>query len=208
MCDRAINRSHYEVLGVSPSSSAEEIRTAFRRLARQHHPDTSDVADSDQAMAEINRAWSVLSDPVKRFDYDRSLRTEKTATQSARRTTEDSVDVSRPMTVYPARFPWRGIAFFGVVAIVAVLVMHALAKPVGPEVPDNLLVTGSCVEIDAEQFVKEVSCLNAHDGTVRQFVAYDRNCPSDTMGYLDRQGMGIACVEYSPDRAGGGDRVP
>ncbi len=130
------------MLGVSPSSSAEEIRTAFRRLARQHHPDTSDVADSDQAMAEINRAWSVLSDPVKRFDYDRSLRTEKTATQSARRTTEESVDVSRPMPVYPARFPWRGIAFFGVVAIVAVLVMHALAKPVGPEVPDNLLVTG------------------------------------------------------------------
>lgn len=208
MCDRAIKRNHYEVLGVSPSSSAEEIRTAFRRLARQHHPDTSDIANSEHAMAEINRAWSVLSDPVQRFDYDHSLRAEKTATQSTRRAAEESVDVSRPVPVYPARFPWRGILFFGVVAVVVVLVMHALAKPVGPEVPDNLLVTGSCVEIDAEQFVKEVSCLTAHDGTVRQFVAYDRNCPSDTMGYLDRQGMGIACVEYSSEGPGGGDRVP
>lgn len=208
MCGTAINQNHYEVLGVSPSSSAEEIRTAFRRLARQHHPDTSVDSGSERAMADINRAWSVLSDPVKRFDYDRSLRTEKSAAQTSRQQSDESADISRPIPVYPARFPWRGILFFGVVAIVVVLVMHATAKPANPEVPDNLLVVGSCIEIDTERFVKEVSCLGTHDGTVRQFVAFDRNCPSDTIGYLDRQGMGIACVEPLPNKSGVGDRVP
>lgn len=197
MCDRAISQNHYDVLGISPTASTDDVRSAFRQRAREHHPDTSEHPDSAKMMAEINRAWSVLSDPVKRFDYDRSLRAESTTQHSTRREPDDLVDVARPRPVYPARFPWRGILFFGVVAIIAVLVMHATAKPVGPEVPDNLLAAGSCIEIDAERFAKEVSCLNSHDGIVRQLVALDRDCPSDTTGYLDRQGMGIACVDVS-----------
>lgn len=197
MCDRVINQNHYDVLGISPTASADDVRTAFRRRAREHHPDTSKLPDSAKKMAEINRAWSVLSDPVKRFDYDRSLRAKSTTQQSASRESDDFVDVTRPGPVYPARFPWRGILFFGVVAIIAVLVMHATAKPVGPEVPDNLLAAGSCIELDAERFAREVSCMNSYDGIVRQLVALDRDCPSDTTGYLDRQGMGIACVDLS-----------
>lgn len=197
MCDRAISQNHYEVLGVSHSASAEDIRSAFRRLAREHHPDTSEHPNSVKTMAEINRAWSVLSDPVKRFDYDRSLRKRETSTHSAHRESHDFVDVSPPVPVYPARFPWRGILFFAVLAIVAVLVIHATAKPVGPEVPDNLLVAGSCIEVDTERFAREVSCMNSYDGVVRELVALDRDCPSDTTGYLDRQGMGIACVDVS-----------
>ena len=148
-------------------------------------------------MAEINRAWSVLSDPVKRFEYDRSLRTSENDAQSVQRDSPEYVDIGRPAPVYPSRFPWRGILFFAAVAIAAVLVMHATAKPVGPEVPDNLLVAGSCIKVDTERFAREVSCMNSHDGIVRQLVALDRDCPSDTTGYLDRQGMGIACVYVS-----------
>ena len=193
----AISRTHYEVLGVSSSASADEIRTAFRSLARQHHPDLSEGGSSARSMSEINQAWSVLSDQSKRRDYDRSLRSEEPAPAARQQRVRDYSEDHRPASVQPARFPWRGILFFGVVAIVGVLFMHAVAKPTGPEVPDNLLVAGSCIEIDTERFVKEVTCQSAHDGVVRQLVAFDRDCPSDTMGYLDRQGMGIACVDVS-----------
>ena len=193
----AISRNHYEVLGVSPSSSADEIRTAFRSLARQHHPDLAYDVSSAGSMADINEAWTVLSDPVKRRDYDFSLRAKEPAPTSTQHRVRDESEVLRPSFVQPARFPWRGILFFGVVAIMVVLFMHAVAKPAGPEIPDNLLAVGSCIEIDTERFVKEVSCQNPHDGVVRQLVAYDLDCPSDTMGYLDRQGMGIACVDSS-----------
>ena len=193
----AISRTHYEVLGVSPSASADEIRTAFRSLARQHHPDLADGVSTDRRMSEINQAWSVLSDSSKRRDYDRSLRSEEPTSRTSHQSVKDYAEEHRSAFVQPARFPWRGILFFGVVAIVGVLFMHAVAKPTGPEVPDNLLVVGSCIAIDVERFVKEVACQSEHDGVVRQLVAFDRDCPSDTMGYLDRQGMGIACVDSS-----------
>lgn len=198
MRDKAINHNHYEVLGIAPTASTDDIRSAFRKLAREYHPDTSRHSNSDEKMAEINRAWSVLSDPRARMEYDRSLRAKSHTAESSRQRDDSVSEPVRPQVIQPARFPWRGILFFGVVAVVLVLVMHAMAKPVGPEVPDNLLVAGSCIEIDAERFVREVSCMNPHDGTVRQLVALDRDCPSDTMGYLDRQGMGIACVDMSP----------
>jgi len=193
----AISQTHYEVLGVHPSASADEIRTAFRSLARQHHPDLADEVSSARSMAEINQAWSVLSDPSKRRDYDRSIRSEEPAPSTSQHRVRVYPEEQRPTFVQPARFPWRGILFFGVVAIMGVLFMHAVAKPTSPEIPDNLLVVGSCIEIDTERFVKEVTCHNTHDGVVRQLVAFDRDCPSDTMGYLDRQGMGIACIDSS-----------
>jgi molecular chaperone DnaJ len=62
---------YYEVLGVSPEASTEEIRTAFRRLAREHHPDaTGGNADSEQRYKEISEAYAVLSSAEKRQQYD------------------------------------------------------------------------------------------------------------------------------------------
>lgn len=191
----AISHTHYEVLGVRPSATTDEIRTAFRSLARQHHPDLADEVSSARSMAEINQAWSVLSDPSKRRDYDRSIRSEEPTSTTSQQRARAYSEEQRPTFVQPARFPWRGILFFGVVAIFGVLFMHAVAKPTSPEIPDNLLAVGSCIEIDTERFVKEVTCQNPHDGVVRQLAAFDRDCPSDTMGYLDRQGMGIACID-------------
>ncbi|MBV8983144.1 MAG: J domain-containing protein [Acidimicrobiia bacterium] len=63
--------THYEVLGVSTSANAEEIKRAYRRMARRHHPD---VAGSDDAvMQRLNQAWAVLGDPAQRLAYDRAL---------------------------------------------------------------------------------------------------------------------------------------
>ncbi len=64
--------THYDVLGVTPGASTEEIQRAYRLLALRHHPDVAPDADQT-VMATINDAWSVLSDPVRRRSYDVAL---------------------------------------------------------------------------------------------------------------------------------------
>ena len=61
-------RDYYEVLGVSKSASADEIKKAFRRLAVQHHPDKE--GGNEDKFKEINEAYDVLKDAQKRQRYD------------------------------------------------------------------------------------------------------------------------------------------
>jgi DnaJ-class molecular chaperone len=64
--------NYYDVLGVSRKADEKEIRQAFRKLARQYHPDVNPGDDaSEDKFKEINEAHSVLSDPEKRRKYDR-----------------------------------------------------------------------------------------------------------------------------------------
>lgn len=64
-------RDYYETLGVSKSSSADDIKSAFRKLARKHHPDLAkDKKAAEEKFKEINEAYEVLSDPEKRKKYD------------------------------------------------------------------------------------------------------------------------------------------
>jgi len=64
-------RDYYEVLGVSRDASESELKSAFRNLARQYHPDVSDAPDAEEKFKEINEAYGVLSDADKRAAYDR-----------------------------------------------------------------------------------------------------------------------------------------
>lgn len=67
----AEKRDYYEVLGISRSASADEVKSAFRNLARQYHPDVNKAPDAEEKFKEINEAYGVLSDTDKRAAYDR-----------------------------------------------------------------------------------------------------------------------------------------
>ena len=65
-------KDYYETLGVAREASGEEIKQAYRALARKHHPDVSeDKSVAEHRFKEINEAYEVLSDPNKRAQYDR-----------------------------------------------------------------------------------------------------------------------------------------
>ncbi|MDR5676406.1 MAG: molecular chaperone DnaJ [Armatimonadota bacterium] len=65
-------RDYYEVLNVPRDASLEEIKAAYRRLAREYHPDVrKDDPQAEERFKEINEAYQVLSDPQKRAEYDR-----------------------------------------------------------------------------------------------------------------------------------------
>ena len=63
-------KDYYQVLGVGKAATAEDIKKAYRKLARKYHPDVSKEADAMARMVEINEANAVLSDPEKREAYD------------------------------------------------------------------------------------------------------------------------------------------
>ncbi|MGR8929495.1 MAG: DnaJ C-terminal domain-containing protein [Gammaproteobacteria bacterium] len=63
-------KDYYQILGINRNASLEEIKKAFRKLARKYHPDVSKEPDAESRMKEINEAYTVLSDTEKRAAYD------------------------------------------------------------------------------------------------------------------------------------------
>ncbi|KAF8672826.1 hypothetical protein HU200_049157 [Digitaria exilis] len=68
---RGAARTHYEVLGVGAGASRGEIKAAYRRLAREVHPDAS--GGRDEGFIQLHAAYATLADPDERARYDRSV---------------------------------------------------------------------------------------------------------------------------------------
>ena len=64
-------RDYYAILGVSRDAKPEDIRKAYRKLAKEYHPDVNKAAGAEDKYKEINEAYEVLKDPAKREKYDR-----------------------------------------------------------------------------------------------------------------------------------------
>ena len=184
--------THYDTLGVVPTASAAEIRDAYRRLARRHHPDRAAERDAT-AMAAINEAYRVLGDAGRRAAYDAQLRGGvRTVTPAP------GPEPAGPPPVAdlpPARFPWKLAAVMAAVGATVVLIGAAFYEPGTDPPPDNLLEPGSCVTIEANGDAREVNCTGSEDElVVDRLVAVDERCPGGLAAYRDRQGLGMACV--------------
>ena len=66
----ADKRDYYEVLGISKGASEDDIKRAYRKLAKQYHPDINKAPDAEAKFKEVNEAYEVLSDSQKRATYD------------------------------------------------------------------------------------------------------------------------------------------
>ena len=68
------NRDYYQILGVPPTSTKQEIETAYRKKAKQFHPDIMKTTRDGEQMKRINMAYETLGNPGKRAEYDRKRR--------------------------------------------------------------------------------------------------------------------------------------
>jgi len=91
------NIDYYLVLAVTRTATADEIRSAYRRLAREHHPDANPAPEADARMRVLNEAWETLRDPARRAAYDRTLpRAPRPVTRPIRRQPPPRREPQRP----------------------------------------------------------------------------------------------------------------
>lgn len=64
-------KDYYKIMGIAKTATQEEIKRAYRKLARKYHPDVSKEVDAEQKFKEVGEAYEVLKDPQKRAAYDR-----------------------------------------------------------------------------------------------------------------------------------------
>lgn len=90
-------KNYYQILAVSETASQEEIKKAYRKLARQYHPDVAKTKQAEKKFKEINKAYENLSDPLKRADYDQFIHQETFVKTEGPRTKKREVTVEKTM---------------------------------------------------------------------------------------------------------------
>lgn len=88
-------QDHYKVLGIEWSATADEVRSAFRRIARSHHPDVSDSPASKDIFMTAKEAYEVLIDVERRRNYDQALAHHREVEEGRRRNAQQYTDKAR-----------------------------------------------------------------------------------------------------------------
>ncbi|MBM3684477.1 MAG: J domain-containing protein [Actinobacteria bacterium] len=215
--------THYETLGVGVGATREEIRAAYRRLARIDHPDRwsgrdpAAAAAAARRMVALNEAWRVLGDPASRADYDARLRGDAPVRQAPRPTARPGAPPSAPrgrgpgtagplersVVGTPGTVVLRGLPWIVVLVVLgAIFVVTAFAGGAddAPAAPTSTTIgarVGDCVRFPGPTFVDLVDCAAAHDGTITAFVPIGRPCPAGQANvYLPDRGES-ACIRPS-----------
>jgi len=222
-------RTHYQVLGIPESASADEVRRAHRQLAQVLHPDrqagssAAEQALAERRMREVNAAWTALSDPQRRAQYDRSLRAARTgpvaASASATATatagpmasrfiddepvTDRSADVDPDEPDLPAAQFWllrRGPVVAALLVGVFVFVVTAYAG--GDRTTTRPASSAGCVRVVAADQVIRINCLEQNDGTIVGQAPQKLDCPDGARGVLVTGEQEFQCVRTDVSRDG------
>lgn len=209
-------RSHYDVLGVSPGAKPDAIRRAYLRQARRWHPDRPS-GDSEQ-MRAVNEAWQVLGDLRSRAAYDRSLARNAPQMPVGPRPAASSHTAASPRsTKTPPKSPtpplevvsirWRWISLVAVVlAAVAVAVIFLATSAIDDSDPSTPITAsapvsqarpepGDCFMI-ATTTLTPVSCERPHHGKLVSWVPLGAPCPPNTELHWVRSAQEAVC--YHP----------
>ncbi|KAL7541965.1 hypothetical protein ACHAXR_011408 [Thalassiosira sp. AJA248-18] len=93
----AAKKNHYEVLEISKDAELIDIKKAYRRLALKHHPDRNNgSADSAEKFKSIGQAYTILSDPTSRRNYDAALKCPSMSATAAESPNTNSTRVRHP----------------------------------------------------------------------------------------------------------------
>jgi hypothetical protein len=196
--------THYEVLGVAPDASHDEVKRAYTDLALRYHPDRNTFTDDESRelaeyrMREINDAWAVLRNPATRAAYDAALRGERrprlgerpaapakpTAAEQAPfpNATGDAADAAPPLRLGPVIFGVVLIACLLLVAFVAGVPRSSSENEMRVETRERFAV-GSCVLVAPSEvglLPVEVPCSTPDASRVVSRVDFPRPCPLGT----------------------------
>ncbi len=186
-CRLAEPRTHYQVLGVAPLASADELKVAFRNKARELHPDNNANKSTAQQhaasleLARLTESWRVLNDPRRRLDYDQqqlarqrrpaiavpTIRPHSGSGSSATRPTPQSVGITyEPSSAKPI------VWIIGILAVVAVVVILFVGGSEGDSsTPSPRIQVGACVLVvstSSGKTLHPVPCSDKHDGIIAQ----------------------------------------
>lgn len=212
-------RSHYDVLGVSPGAKPDAIRRAYLRQARRWHPDRP--SGDTERMRAVNEAWQVLGDLRSRAAYDRTLARSAPGPTGGARTAGAPPPASRPRPAEPPpdppaasppplelvgfRWRWIGLAATVVVAVAVVLILVATSA-IDDSDPDSPITAsapvsqsrpepGDCFLIGTTTLIS-VACEQPHDGLLVSWVPLGAPCPPDTELHWVRSAQEAVC--YHP----------
>ena len=201
--------SHYEILGVTSDASPEVIRKAYIRRARALHPDRqmgrtpSQARAAEEAMRQVNAAWTVLSDASKKAEYDRRSRpaaprvrpeapTPRTTVTRRPETPVEPVRSAEPRVEEAPVSIWSSIPVLLIIGVLlAVLVITAFAdrepadnRPVVDQ-PATRFVEGDCFELVGSTPRARSCDSGASDGLIVDVVPARGNCPQQTTALAD-----------------------
>jgi hypothetical protein len=130
------SNNYYQILGVAETATQEEIKKAYRKLARQFHPDVTQTPQAEELFKEVNRAYDILSDPLKRADFDATLHpTEERQKKEAPQPGTEEAYAWQPQAGAEETSGLSRISASAIVFLVGALILELFLRWLFPSIP-------------------------------------------------------------------------